>query len=120
MIWIDAQFPPQIAQWINDTFHLPCKAIRDLGLRDADDKTIFLEAKKAGAIIVTKDSDFIHLIKSLNPPPKVIWLTCGNTSNQKLKEMLAKHLLNALEILKNESIIEIADWEIWQDMFTSL
>ena len=109
MIWIDAQLSPQIAQWISDTFNIPCKAVRDLGLRDADDKTIFLEAEKADAIILTKDSDFINLHSLLNPPPKIIWLTCGNTSNQKLRDLLAKHLLSALDILKTESIVEIAD-----------
>ena len=77
MIWIDAQLSPQIAQWISDTFNIPCKAVRDLGLRDADDKTIFLEAKRAGAIIITKDSDFINLLTELNASPKVVWLTCG-------------------------------------------
>ena len=109
MIWVDAQLSPHIAQWIEDTFHIPCKPVRDLGLREADDKTIFLEAKKADAIILTKDSDFRNLLIDIAPPPKVIWLTCGNTSNQKLKEILTKHLHTALDILKQESIVEIAD-----------
>ena len=109
MIWIDAQLPPQIAKWITVSYNLPCQPVRDLGLRDADDKTIFLEAKKADAIIITKDSDFILLHNVLNPPPKIIWLTCGNTSNQKLKEVLSRHLISALEMLKNETIVEIAD-----------
>lgn len=109
MIWIDAQLSPQLAQWIVDTFNLPCKAVRDLGLRDADDYIIFMEAKKADAIILTKDSDFRNLLMQLHSPPKIIWLTCGNTSNQKLKEILSKHLHTALDLLKQENIVEITD-----------
>ena len=50
-IWIDAQLSPMIAQWIVDTFQIPSKAVRDVGLRDADDKTIFLEAKKSLSLV---------------------------------------------------------------------
>lgn len=109
MIWLDAQISPQIAQWISQHFKIQCIALRDIGLRDADDTTIFLEAKKANAIIITKDSDFQDLLLHLKSPPKIIWLTCGNTSNQKLTEILTKHLTIALEILENSEIVEIAD-----------
>jgi len=41
MIWIDAQLSPAIAQWIINRLELDAKAVRDLGLRDAEDKQIF-------------------------------------------------------------------------------
>lgn len=107
MIWVDAQLSPNLAEWISITFGLECKAIRDIGLRDADDETIFLEAKKADAIIITKDSDFRNLQIRLLTPPKIIWITCGNTSNEKLKIILSKHLLVAIELLHQENIVEI-------------
>jgi predicted nuclease of predicted toxin-antitoxin system len=37
-IWIDAQLAPAIAVWISRTFAITAVAIRDLGLRDANDK----------------------------------------------------------------------------------
>jgi predicted nuclease of predicted toxin-antitoxin system len=41
-------------------------------------------------------------------PPKVLWLTCGNTSEVALQQLLAKHLLSALGILESgESLVEI-------------
>lgn len=107
MIWIDAQLSPNLAEWISITFKIECKAIRDIGLRDADDETIFLEAKKADAIIITKDSDFRNLQIRLQSPPKIIWITCGNTSNEKLKIILSKYLLVAIELLQQENIVEI-------------
>ncbi len=44
-IWIDAQLPPSIANWINQRYkNVEAKAVRELGLRDALDPEIFEEA----------------------------------------------------------------------------
>jgi len=48
-------------------------------------KKIFNEAKKADTIVITKYIDFSILQERLGSPPKIIWLTCGNTSNKRLK-----------------------------------
>ena len=40
---------------------------------------------------------------------KIIWLTCGNTSNQRMKEVLSQHLLNALTLLQTTDLVEISD-----------
>ena len=81
-IWIDAQLSPTIATWIDSTFEdISAFALRDLGLRDAEDLEIFEAAKAQEVIFLTKDSDFIDLVERKNAPPKIIWLTCGNTSN---------------------------------------
>ena len=55
--------------------------IRDLDLREAEDPDIFYKAREADAIVITKDRDFVELLGRLGPPPKIIWITCGNTSN---------------------------------------
>ena len=108
-IWIDAQLSPAIAVWIENNFNVKAFALRDLGLRDAEDEEIFIEAKKADAIVMTKDSDFISLLDRFGSPPKIIWLTCGNTSNSNLKIILSKTLQTAIELLDNgEEIVEIS------------
>lgn len=45
-------------------------------------------------------------------PPKVIWLTCGNTSNARLKQILFVTLIKTLELLATgEQLVEInSDW----------
>lgn len=43
-IWLDAQLPPQLADWIKLELAVDAVAIRDLGLRDASDKVIFTVA----------------------------------------------------------------------------
>jgi predicted nuclease of predicted toxin-antitoxin system len=108
-LWIDAQVSPSIALWINNNFS-SCEAVavRDLGLREAEDEEIFAAAKGESVTVITKDSDFVFLLDQHGPPPKVIWLTCGNTSNAMLKETLASQLQLAVELLtRGEDLVEI-------------
>lgn len=84
-------------------------ALRDLGLRDAEDPEIFETAKAQGVIFMTKDSDFADLVNRLGKPPQIIWLTCGNTSNARLREILSVVLPEALELLcSGETLVEIS------------
>ncbi len=109
-LWLDAQLPPSVAAWIRATFDLECLAVRDLGLRDAKDPAIFLAARAAGAVVMTKDQDFVDLLRRQGPPPSMIWLTCGNTSNARLREILATVLPTAIRLLESgESLVEIDD-----------
>lgn len=107
-IWIDAQLSPSLANWITDTFGLPAQAVRELGLREAKDFPIFQAAREADAVVLTKDADFPHLLQQHGPPPKVLWLTCGNTSNRNVRAILRSTLPSALKLLEaGESVVEI-------------
>lgn len=108
-IWVDAQLSPVIATWITNTFGVEAVALRDLGLRDAEDLEIFEAAKAQQAILMTKDSDFVNLVDRFGIPPQIIWLTCGNTSNARLREILSVTLPKALELLRaSEVLVEIS------------
>ena len=110
IVWLDAQLPPAIAAWIEATFGIETHAIRDLELREAKDSPIFQAARAAGVVMVTKDRDFVELLQRLGPPPKVLWLTCGNTSNARLREVLNRELPAAVARLEaGESLVEIGD-----------
>lgn len=102
MIWLDAHLSPRVASWIRETLGHDAVALRDLGLRDAEDEEIFLRAKQA------KDKDFVDLVNRLGPPPSVIWLRCGNTSEDRLKQILTDHIDEALGFLAaGDAIVEI-------------
>ncbi|MDB9541630.1 DUF5615 family PIN-like protein [Microcystis aeruginosa CS-1036] len=108
-IWVDAHLSPAIATWISTTLEIEAVALRDLGLRDAEDTEIFQVAKAQRAILMTKDSDFVDLVERLGSPPQIIWLTCGNTSNARLREILSETLPRALELLDaGETLVEIS------------
>lgn len=107
-IWIDAQLSPAIALWMKEQFNIDAVPLRDIGLRDAEDEEIFQKARTANAVVLTKDSDFLFLLDRFGPPPKIIWITCGNTSNLKLKSILSETLQAAIDLLNNgEELIEI-------------
>lgn len=110
ILWLDAQLSPALAPWITETFAVTARAVRELGLRDATDQDIFAAAKHAQAVVLTKDNDFVRLLERFGPPPRVIWLTCGNTGNARLRAILIHALPRALEILRSgEPLVEIGD-----------
>jgi predicted nuclease of predicted toxin-antitoxin system len=108
-LWVDAQLSPAIAVWLTENFEqIEAVAVRDLGLREAEDTVIYFSAKDANATVMTKDSDFIDLQKRHGSPPKVIWVTCGNTSNKALQKILLANLQKAVELLEaGENLVEI-------------
>jgi predicted nuclease of predicted toxin-antitoxin system len=90
ILWIDAQLSPALAHWISETFGVVAHTVRDLGLREARDLVIFHAAREAGAVIMSKDSDFVLLLERLGPRPQILWVTCGNTSNARMRGVLLK------------------------------
>ena len=113
ILWLDAQLSPALANWITDQF-TPIQAVpvRELGLRNADDREIFAQARSAGAVVMTKDRDFLHLLFEQGPPPQVIWLRVGNSSNQALQAVLLRTLEQALASLR--------DGEPWVEVRSSV
>lgn len=108
IIWLDAHLSPVIASWMSLEFSVSTIAVRDLGLRDAKDQEIFTAAKQANAIVMTKDIDFVRLVEKYGVPPQVILLTCGNTSNAQLKQILKCSFDRTIEWLrKGEPVVEI-------------
>ena len=98
-IWIDAQLSPFLANFLKKEFGLSAFAVREIGLREARDEEIFARAKNANTVIMTKDQDFCTLVERCGPPPQMIWITCGNTSNGHLQEVLRRALPSVLRLL---------------------
>ena len=101
---------PGLASWIIDTFGVDARAVRQLSLRNAKDSEIYRAAREVGAVIMTKDSDFVTLLEQIGPPPQILWITCGNTSTARLREFLNSTLLIAVALLeRGEPLVEISD-----------
>ena len=108
LIWLDAQLSPAIARWLAADLGLDARPIRELGLRDAEDPTIFAAARTAKATVMTKDADFVQLLERFGPPPQLIWLTCGNTSNARLRGLLLAAWPRIAELLRaGEPLVEL-------------
>jgi predicted nuclease of predicted toxin-antitoxin system len=107
-LWLDEQLSPSLAKWIADKFDLEASAVREAGLSRASDRELFEAARKAGVVLLTKDADFVAIVERLGPPPQIIWLTCGNTSNANLKRLLQLKFAQAIAALANsEPIVEL-------------
>jgi predicted nuclease of predicted toxin-antitoxin system len=113
IVWVDAQLSPHLAPWISENIpEITSLSVKYLGLRDAEDLEIWKRAKSIGepVWILTKDDDFIDIQHRYGSPPNIIWLTCGNTTNENLKRILFKQQHYLLDLLKTqEPLIEISD-----------
>ena len=91
-------------------FSVEAVALCDIGLRDASDQEIFSAARQAGAVVITKDSDFAEQLYRLGAPPKIVWITCGNASNAHMKQLLGATFRDAINLLEaGETLVEIAE-----------
>lgn len=108
--WLDAQLPPALAIWLARTCGVEACALRDLGLRDASDRRIFDAARLAGAVLISKDIDFVNLVQELGTPPQLVWVTCGNVTNARLERVFAATFAQACALLcEGRAVVEIGD-----------
>ena len=90
------------SRWFAEIVHLTA-----LSVSDAEDNEIFLAAKKAADVVITKDSDFCGTARTPRAP-KIIWLTCGNTSDAALRKILTANFQEALRLLDaGDEVVEI-------------
>jgi predicted nuclease of predicted toxin-antitoxin system len=104
---VDAQLPPALARWLGER---GCSAtpVRQLGLRDSDDGSIWHFAVTEGWIVITKDEDFVARCIRDPAAPTVIWLRIGNCTNRVLFVWLDSRLPEILSRLaQGEKLIEL-------------
>lgn len=52
----------------------------------------------------------MELLTRHGPPPRVLWLTCGNTSNAALRRILLRDWARVVTLLEGgEALVEISD-----------
>jgi predicted nuclease of predicted toxin-antitoxin system len=97
-----------LAEWLSKEYGVDALSLRDIGLRDAPDVEIFQAARKAQAVVISKDSDFVELVSRHGSPPQLLWVTCGNVSNERLQAVFGKTFPDALAALESgQAIIEV-------------
>ena len=104
---VDAQLPKSLALFLREkeydvihTLDLPNK-------NNTTDKEISELSIKEKRIVISKDVDFyIRYFQKLEPY-KLLYLTTGNISNQKLIQILDKNLEKILEAIELNFVVEI-------------
>ena len=80
-----------------------------MGLREATDPQIFEAERAAKAVVMTKDADFVDLVERQGPPPQILWVTSGNTSEERLRKILGSVFHEALNMLEaGEPLVEVS------------
>jgi predicted nuclease of predicted toxin-antitoxin system len=64
--------------------------VRDVGLKAADDPSVWDYARDNDFMIVSKDADMHDLSLVFGNPPKVVWLRLGNCSTRQVEELLRR------------------------------
>ena len=80
---VDAQLPPALTRWLGE-HDFSATAVRDLGLRDSDDGSIWNFAIAGDWTVLTKDEDFVARCVGNPSAPPVVWLRIGNCTNRVL------------------------------------
>src|SRR5882757_5349926 len=83
--------------------------VRLIGLAESDDRQIWQHAKANGFTIVSQDADFADMATLYGPPPKVIWLRCGNQPTDAIEKRLRDHVEAIIAFEQDDTA---ACWEI--------
>jgi predicted nuclease of predicted toxin-antitoxin system len=83
----DENLPPRLVQSLADVFPNSTH-VREAGLKSAPDDAIWNHARQHSLAIVSKDGDFFDRAILLGHPPKVIWLSLGNASTDRIESTL--------------------------------
>lgn len=109
-LWLDNQLPPALAAWMRSALSIECLPVRDLNLQRASDTEIFTAARNANVVVMTKDGDFVDLVEQHGPPPQVVLVTCGNTSNARLRRLVQAAWPTVAAMLeRGEVFVELGD-----------
>ena len=86
----DQNLSPRLSRLLADIYPNSVH-VREVGLQDADDNSVWQFAGINGYAIVSKDSDFQQRALLHGPPPKFIWLRVGNCSVSRTEELLRNY-----------------------------
>jgi predicted nuclease of predicted toxin-antitoxin system len=84
--------------------------VRVIGMEETPDRVIWEYAKAKDFILVSQDADFADMATLYGPPPKVIWLRCGNQPTSVIERRLRDHEEAMTAFEKDEAA---ACWEIY-------
>ncbi|MEW6506573.1 MAG: DUF5615 family PIN-like protein [Bacteroidota bacterium] len=104
---VDAQLPLELSDWLNknnfDSIHTLDLPNKNFTTYDDICKISIQENR----IVITKDTDFLLSFKLYKKPYKLLLITTGNISNEKLKEIFTTKLEELIFVLKENSFIEL-------------
>jgi predicted nuclease of predicted toxin-antitoxin system len=86
----DQNLSYRLCQRLNDLFP-DSSQVTLFNLSTADDRTVWKHAGANGFVLVTLDADFADMATLIGPPPKLIWLRCGNQPTATIEDLLRRN-----------------------------
>lgn len=104
---VDTNLPKRLAWWIVGKGH-QAEHVLHLGLAQAGDEVLWKRAEETGAVIVSKDEDFVDRVRLSASGPAVLWLRTGNGTTTDLLTLL-EPLWPAIEtrLATNDRLVEV-------------
>jgi len=106
---IDTQLSPSLSLFLNKNFGVEAYSLQYLKMESSTNIEIYNFAHSKNAVVITKDEDFITLLDRFGSPPKIIWITIGNTSNQNMRTVLINKWKLVCDLLSHNDIVEIKE-----------
>ena len=104
---VDAQLPSALAAYLRSAGH-EAEHVQQIGLGAASDRAIRRHAGATGAVLITKDVDFLTLPPIGARPPAIIWVRLGNVRNATLKRVFEDALPQLVAAIEaGERLVEI-------------
>ncbi len=104
---VDAQLPPALASWLGEK-GFAATPVREVGLRDSDDGSIWNFAISGDWTVLTKDEDFAARCLTSPGAPAAVWLRIGNCTNRVLFVWLEPLLPGIVERLDaGDHLVEV-------------
>jgi predicted nuclease of predicted toxin-antitoxin system len=107
---IDAQLPPGLVGYLTAQGH-EAEHVADIALATASDRRIWDRAVATGAVLITKDEDFVTMrALSRAGGPAIVWVRVGNTTRSALISVFGSVLPEILEAIeRGETVIQIPE-----------
>ena len=99
---LDENLSPRLVPRLASLFS-GIKYVRDFGLRQADDRTIWAWAKVNEYTLVTTDADFLVMSQRLGWPPKVIHIRRCDFPFQVIENVLRTNAVRIAEFQKDSA-----------------
>ena len=81
MKWVvDNQLPVLLAAYLRGRGH-ECMHVIDVGLDAADDMDVWAYGLRKGAVVISKDGDFVALAARPGDVGRLLWVRLGNCRN---------------------------------------
>jgi predicted nuclease of predicted toxin-antitoxin system len=104
---VDAQLPRALASWLRSCGHDATHTLELPEKNRTTDETLCRLALTEQRVMVTKDEDFVDSFFLKGVPPKLLFVTTGNITNQELLALFQGNLPVIVSTLSSHSFVEI-------------